>query len=441
MINGRNFFSGAGGSYGMGFIPLEPWEEREDDDVSIETITQKLTELAAIEAPDASVIFFQPPSIPGFGSSEGFEVKLLDRTGGSFNELDRIATEFTGSLLQREEIAFASNSFSTNFPQYQLDIDIANAKRAGVSVNEILRTLQGYIGGIFAADFSRFGKQYRVYVQSLPEDRATPNDLGKMFVRTGQGEMAPISQFVELNRIYGPQSVSRFNLFNAVTLNGDAAEGYSSGDAITGINQLAEAQLPQGYDIAYSGLTREEIASGGQAITIFLLSLVFVYFLLAAQYESYLIPFAVLFTLPIGIMGAFLTIKFTGLENNIFFQIALIMLLGLLAKNAILIVEFAIQRRREGMDLVDAAIDAAKVRLRPILMTSFAFICGLLPLVLATGVGAMGNRSIGTGAVGGLLVGTLIGVFVTPVLYIVFQALQEKISGKPVPAEQSKIKE
>lgn len=441
MINGRNFFSGAGGSYGMGFIPLEPWEERNDDEVSIENITQKLTELAAIEAPDARVIFFQPPSIPGFGSSEGFEVKLLDRSGGSFKELDRIATEFTGSLLQREEIAFASNSFSTNFPQYQLDIDIANAKRSGVSVNEILRTLQGYIGGIFAADFSRFGKQYRVYVQSLPEDRATPNDLSKIFVRTNQGEMAPVNRFVKLNRVYGPQSVSRFNLFNAVTLNGDAAEGYSSGDAITGINQLADAQLPQGYDIAYSGLTREEIASGGQAITIFLLSLVFVYFLLAAQYESYLVPFAVLFTLPIGIMGAFLTIKFAGLENNIFFQIALIMLLGLLAKNAILIVEFAIQRRREGMELVDAAVDAAKVRLRPILMTSFAFICGLMPLVLATGVGAMGNRSIGTGAVGGLLVGTLIGVFVTPVLYIIFQALQEKITGKPVPAEQSKIKE
>ena len=441
MINGRNFFSGAGGSYALGFIPLDAWGKRTDKDISIESLTAQLNKIATANAPDAKVIFFQPPSIPGFGSSDGFEAKLLDKTGGSFDELDKVAKDFTNALIQKNEIAFASNSFSTNFPQFQVDINIATAKRAGVSVSDILKALQGYVGGIFAADFSRFGKQYRVYVQSLPGDRATPDDLSKMFVRNNQGQMAPISEFITLERVYGPQSVNRFNLFNAVTLNGSAAPGFSSGDAITQISQVAEETLPEGYDIAFSGLSREEIASGGQASTIFLLSLVFVYFLLAAQYESYLIPFAVLLTLPVGIMGAFLTIKFTGLENNIFFQIALIMLLGLLAKNAILIVEFAVQRRKDGMSIVDAAIDAARVRLRPILMTSFAFILGLMPLVLANGVGAIGNRSIGTGAVGGLLIGTLIGVFITPVFFIVFQGFQEKISRKSATTNQSISKE
>lgn len=431
MINGRNFFSGAGGSYALGFIPLQGWNDREGEDVSIQAITAKLTQLSITVAPDAKVIFFQPPSIPGFGASDGFEARLLDRTGGSFENLDKVAKEFTGSLIQQDEIAFASNSFSTDFPQYQIDIDIATAKKSGVSVSEILGALQGYVGGIYAADFSRFGKQYRVYVQSLPDDRSDPGDLSKIFVRNSTGQMAPINQFITLNKVYGPQSVSRFNLFNSVTINGSAAPGSSSGEAIAKVEELSNSSLPQGYDIAYSGLTREEIAAGGQASTIFILSLVFVFFLLAAQYESFLVPFSVLLTLPVGIMGAFLTIKLAGLENNIFFQIALIMLLGLLAKNAILIVEFAIQRRKSGMGIIEAAVDAAKVRLRPILMTSFAFILGLMPLVLASGVGAIGNRSIGTGAVGGLLVGTILGVFITPVLFIIFQTLQEKISGNP----------
>jgi hydrophobic/amphiphilic exporter-1 (mainly G- bacteria), HAE1 family len=431
MINGRNFFSGAGGSYALGFIPLEPWEERGEDSLSIEFITEKFTRLAKEIAPDAEVVFFQPPSIPGFGSSEGFDLQLLDRTGGSFTRLDEVATELSRTLSAKEPIAFAQNPFSTEFPQYELEVDVARAKQAGVTVNDILRSLQGYIGGIETTDFSRFGKLYRVKIQSLPQYRNTVESLNVMFVRNQDGEMAPINQFVTLNRVYGPQSVSRFNLFNAVNLTGSAAPGYSSGDAINIINEIAAQDLPQGFDIAFSGLTREEIAAGGQAITVFLLSLLFVYFLLAAQYESYIIPLAVIFSLPIGIMGAFLTTKFSGLENNIFFQIALIMLVGLLAKNAILIVEFGIQRRRQGMGIVDAAIDAAKVRLRPIVMTSFAFILGLTPLVLASGVGANGNRSIGTGAVGGLFAGTVLGVFVIPILYIFFQYLHEKVSGPP----------
>ncbi len=438
MINGRNFFSGAGGSYALGFIPLDNWEDRDEDSLSIAAITEKMVNLAEEIAPDAEVVFFQPPSIPGFGSSDGFEIQLMDRTGGSFQELDKVATDFSNSLMSNDAIAFAQNPFSTEFPQYEMEIDVARAKQGGVSVDDILSTMQGYVGGVFATDFSRFGKQYRVYIQSLPQDRDDPESLNSMFVRNEDGEMAPLSQYVSLERVYGPQSVSRYNLFNAVNISGSAATGYSSGDAIEVINELANQDLPLGYDIAFSGLTREEIAAGGQAVTVFLLSLLFVYFLLAAQYESYIIPLAVIFSLPVGIMGAFLSIKFTGLENNIFFQIALIMLVGLLAKNAILIVEFGIQRRNEGMSIVNAAIDAAKVRLRPILMTSFAFILGLTPLVLASGVGANGNRSIGTGAVGGLLAGTVLGVFVIPILYILFQYLHEKIAGPPAAVKASK---
>ncbi|MCM5662073.1 efflux RND transporter permease subunit [Galbibacter mesophilus] len=432
LISGSNFFSGAGSSYALGFIILEDWDERTTDATSMEGITAQLYQKTA-GLSDAKLIFFQPPSIPGFGSSEGFEVQLLDRVAHSLEDLDKVASEFAGALMQHPEIGFANNSFSTNFPQLEMDINIAKAKEAGISVSDIISTLQGYIGGFYAADFSRFGKQYRVFVQSEPEDRSEVSSLNSIYVRNNEGEMAPVSSFVTLKRVYGPQSVNRFNLFNAVTVNGSAAPGFSSGDAINTINQVAEETLPNNYEIAYSGLTREEIASTGQSGLIFALSILFVYFFLAAQYESYILPFSILLSLPIGVMGAFLTTKFAGLQNNIYFQIALIMLIGLLAKNAILIVEFALQRRRQGVALVEAAIDGARVRLRPILMTSFAFILGLMPLVLASGVGAEGNNSIGTGAAGGMLIGTVLGVFVIPVLFVVFQWLQEKISGAPTP--------
>jgi HAE1 family hydrophobic/amphiphilic exporter-1 len=297
-------------------------------------------------------------------------------------------------------------------------------------VQTIFNTLQGYIGSIFAADFSRFGKQYRVYVQALPEDRASESDLNNIYVRTASGEMTPITQFVTLKRVYGPQSVTRFNLFNSTKVTAAPAPGYSSGDVIAAVEDVSKT-LPSNFDIAYSGLTLEEKSAGNQTTMIFILSLVFVYFLLAAQYESYLLPFSVLFSLPVGVFGAYISTQFMGLQNNIYFQIALIMLIGLLAKNAILIVEFALQRRKHGESILDAAIDGAEARLRPILMTSFAFIFGLMPLVLSNGVGAAGNRSIGTGAVGGLLIGTILGVFVIPILFILFQWLQEKITGAP----------
>ncbi|WP_417238239.1 efflux RND transporter permease subunit [Bizionia sp.] len=430
-ISGQNFFSGAGSSNAMGFIILESWDDRDTDATTVNAIIGQLFQKAAM-IPDANIIFFTPPSVPGFGSADGFEMRLLDRNARPLTELDDTANDFVQLLNQKPEIAFASNSFSTNFPQLQLDINAERAKEAGISTSAILSALQGYIGGNYVADFSKFGKQFRVFIQALPEDRVDETSLNSMMVKTPTGEMTPISQYVSFKRVYGPQTVNRFNLFNAVTVNGAATPGYSSGDAINAINELAENNLPEGYQIAYSGITREEIASSGQSTVIFMISILFVFFLLAAQYESYLLPLVIIFSLPIGVAGAYLTTYLAGLENNIYFQIALIMLLGLLAKNAILIVEFAVQRRQHGLSIVDAAIDGAKVRLRPILMTSFAFILGITPLMLAKGVGAVGNNSIGTGAVGGLLVGTVVGVFVIPVLFVIFQWLQEKITGAPV---------
>lgn len=428
-INGVSLISGAGNNYGLGFVKLKDWSERTDDDQSVQAITGKLFGIAAT-LPEANIIFFSPPSIPGFGTSGGVEVNLLDKSGGNFQELDKVNQEFISKLNQRPEFQYAQSSFSTKYPQYKLDINMELAKDYGVNINTIFNTLQGYIGSIYAADFSRFGKQYRVYIQTLPMDRAEKQDLGNMYVPTKNGDMAPITQFVSLDRVFGPQSVTRFNLFNSTKVTGATNPGYSTGDAIAAIEEVS-AELPGNFDTAYSGLTREELAAGDQTTIILMLVIVFVYFLLSAQYESYLLPFAVLLSLPVGMFGAFLTTKLAGLENNIYFQIALIMLIGLLAKNAILIVEFAIQRRKQGESIVDAAIDGAKVRLRPILMTSLAFIFGLMPLVLATGVGSEGNRAIGTGAVGGLFVGTVVGVFVIPILYMLFQWLQEKISGAP----------
>lgn len=428
LVNGFSLISGAGSNYGLGFISLDDWDKRKDESLSSDAIIGRMFQAAAT-IPDANILFFSPPSVPGFGVSSGFEMSVLDRLGGSFTELDRVTKEFIGQLMKRPEILYAQSSFNTQYPQYEIVVNVPRAKEAGVSISSIFSTLQGYIGGIYAADFSRFGKQYRVFVQALPQARANPDDLNSLFVRNAEGQMAPITEFVQLKRVYGPQSVTRFNLFNSAAVNGAAAPGYSSGDAIAAVQQMSR-NLPANYSIGFSGLTREEIAAGSQTVFIIILSILFVYFILSAQYESYIIPLAVLLSLPVGIMGAYVTTKLAGLQINIYFQIALIMLLGLLAKNAILIVEFALQRRKAGYTIADAAFEGARVRLRPILMTSFAFIVGLLPLVFASGIGAAGNRSIGTGAVGGLLVGTLLGVFVIPILYIIFQWMQDKVSGR-----------
>ena len=426
VIAGNSIISGTGSNYGMILIKLRSFEERKSADTAIQTIIGKLFGVAA-GFTDAQMIFFQPPSVPGFGMSSGFELKLLDKSGGNINDFDKVAKEYLGALMSRPEIMYAQTSLNTNFPQYEIDINIERAKQSGVSVSNIFSTLQGYIGGLYAADFTRFGKQYRVYVQADPKDRINEASLNKMYLKTSSGTMAPVSQFVSLKRVYGPNSINRFNLFTSANITGAANPGFSTGDAIAAVNQVSEQTLSSNYGIDFTGLTREEVNSGSQTAIIFALCILFVYFILSGQYESYILPLAVLLSVPCGIMGAYLSQWLAGLENNIYFQIALVMLVGLLAKNAILIVEFALQRRAHGMTIIGAAIDGAKARLRPILMTSFAFIVGLLPLVFATGVSSVGNRSVGTGAAFGLLIGTVLGLFVIPVLFVIFQTIQEKV--------------
>lgn len=427
-LAGMDLMSGTGSSYAAIFIRLKPWSERTKKGQDIKSIVGQLfAKTAAIKG--ANIIFFAAPTLQGFGNNDGFEFQLQDKTGGSYKAFDGVIGKFMGTLNQRPEIMYAATSYNTSFPQYEVSVNVAKCKEAGIAVNTVLETLQGYFGGIYASDFNRFGKQYRVMIQAEASQRTNKESLSKIFVRNDKGVMAPISGFVTLKKTYGPEFINRFNLFTSGAVNGAPKPGYSSGDAIKAIQQVADQTLPQGYTFEFSGLTLEELSSGNQTLLIFILSLLFIYFLLSAQYKSYILPFSVLLSLPIGLAGAFLFARLFGLDNNIFLQISLIMLIGLLAKNAILIVEFALMHRLSGRNLIQSAISGATARLRPILMTSFAFIFGLLPLMLATGAGAISNRSIGTAAVGGMLIGTVFGVFVIPVLFVVFQALQEKISG------------
>ncbi|AXG73988.1 hydrophobe/amphiphile efflux-1 family RND transporter [Flavobacterium arcticum] len=425
-----------GGSYAFTVIRLKDWSERTEPNQTVDAIVGELFAKTA-GFKDARMLFFTPPSVQGFGNADGFEFKIEDKGDDDWATVSKVSNEFLAALSQRPEVQYAITNFNPNFPQYQMDINVERAKDASVSVSDIFNTMQGYYGGLYTTDFNRFGKQFRVMIQAKPENRADERSINDVYVRNASGEMVAISQFVDFKKIYGPEAVSRFNLLKAVNVNGKANPGYSSGDAIKAIQEVAAEHLPSSYTYEFSGMTREEILAGNQAAGVFLLSLIFVYFLLSAQYESYVLPLSVLLSLPVGIAGAIGFVKLAGLENNIYFQVALIMLIGLLAKNAILIVEFAVQRRRHGMSLTQSAIEGAKARLRPILMTSFAFILGLLPLALATGVGAVGNRSIGMGAVGGMLVGTVFGVFVIPILFVIFQGLQERISGKPEEKEET----
>ncbi|SMD00499.1 efflux RND transporter permease subunit [Pedobacter africanus] len=425
-VVGRSMISGSGSSYGMVIGKLKPWNERQRDVKAI--IGELFAKTAGIKG--ARVIFFAPPTIQGFGTSGGFEFQLQDKTGGDINKFNTVSNEFLAALSKRKEIQYASTSFNPNFPQYQIDVNVATVKQAGLSVSDVLGVLQGYYGGVYASNFNKFGKQYRVMYQADAPYRANQQTLNSIYVRNASGKMAPISNFITLKKVYGPQAISRFNLFTSIAVTGSPNTGFSSGDALKAVQEEAAIHLPTGYGYEFSGLSREEMSSGSQTIFIFLLCVIFVYFLLCAQYESYILPLAVLISLPIGLAGVFIFDKIFKVDNNIYTQITLIMLVGLLAKNAILIVEFAVERRRKGMSIVSAAISGATARLRPILMTSFAFILGLLPLMLSTGVGAAGNKSIGTGAVGGMLIGTIFGVFVIPALFIVFQSLQEKVSSK-----------
>ena len=425
-VVGRSMISGAGSSYGMVIARLKPWNERERDVKAV--IAELFAKTAGLKG--AKVIFFAPPTIQGFGTSGGFEFQLQDKTGGDILDFNKVGADFLAALNKRPEIQYASTSFNPSFPQYQVDVNVAKVKQAGLSVNDVLNVLQGYYGGVYASNFNKFGKQYRVMYQADAMYRSNEQSINSIYVRTAGGNMAPISEFIHLERVYGPQAITRFNLFTSMAVTGNPKPGYSSGDALRAVQEEAARVLPAGYGYEFSGLSREEMNSGSQTIFIFLLCVIFVYFLLSAQYESYVLPLAVLFSLPIGLAGVFIFDKIFSIDNNIYTQITLIMLVGLLAKNAILIVEYALDRRRRGMGIVEAAIQGATARLRPILMTSFAFILGLLPLMLSTGVGASGNKSIGTGAVGGMLIGTLLGVFVIPALYIVFQTIQEKVSSK-----------
>lgn len=427
---GSDFFSGKGSSYAVQYVKLKHWDERKEKGEDSQSIVQELFEKTA-HIKGANIVFFAAPTLQGFGNNSGFELQMQDKTGGDYKKFEAVLQTFINNLNQRPEVMFATTSFNTNFPQYEVSVNVVKAKQAGVSVTELLSTLQGYLGGIYATNFNRFGKQYKVMIQAGPNFRENKDAINGLYVKNSEGMMTPITAFINLKKVYSPEFLTRFNLFNSAMVSGAPKAGYSSGDAIKAIEEVALKTLPKGYGFEYSGLTREESTSGSQTTIIFILSIVFVYFLLSAQFKSYILPLAVLFSLPIGLAGAFIFAKLFAVDNNIFLQISLIMLIGLLAKNAILIIEFALQRRLQGESIKEAAIAGAHIRLRPILMTSFAFIFGLLPLMLASGAGALSNKSIGTAAVGGMLIGTLVGVLAIPTLFVVFQSLHERILGKP----------
>lgn len=418
-----------GSSYGLLVMSLKDWDEREGITVKdvIGELTQKVSHIR-----DGKIIFFVPPTVPGFGISSGFEMQLQDKSGGSLEKFYQVQQDYIRKLSEREEIQYASSSFNINFPQYEFDVNVDKCKLAGVRVSDVFSTLQAYYGSSIVSDFNRFNKYYRVLIQAAPENRESLISINAVKVRNSSGEMVPISTLVDFKRVYGPELLNRYNLYTATAVTGAPAPGYSTGDAIRAIREVAQEELPTGYGYDFSGITREEIESSGQQGIIFLLCFIFVFLILSAQYESYIIPWSVLISLLIGVAGVYIFINIFGIESNIYVQVALIMLIGLLAKNGILIVEFAKQRYDSGMPVVEAAISGAKARLRPILMTSFAFIFGLIPLCTSSGAGAVGNISIGIAAVGGMFIGTLFGVFIIPVMYIIFQNLESKLSKKRV---------
>jgi len=421
----------AGSTYGMGMINLAGWEER-DQSVD-ELITQLRKKTKGIS--DASIEFFPPPSVPGFGNASGVELRVLDKSGtGNLQRTADVTQDFIAALGKTPAIGSAFTNYDANFPQYLIHVDQEQAAKKGVTVDQAMSTLQTLIGSYYASNFIRFGQLYKVMVQASPEYRVNPDDLLKLYVKNNRGELVPYSTFVRIERVYGPDQLTRYNMYTSAMVSADATPGHSTGDAITTIEKTAKQVLPKGYSFEWSGMTREQVLSGNQALYIFALVIVFVYLILAAQYESFLLPLPVLLSLPTGIFGAFLFLKILGLENNIYAQVALVMLIGLLGKNAILVIEVAEQRRRAGASVFDAVIEGTLSRLRPILMTSFAFILGLMPLVIADGAGALGNRSIGTAAAGGMLLGTTFGLLLVPGLYVVFAGLikvEKKDEARP----------
>lgn len=389
----------------------------------------------------AQSFVFSFPTVPGFSNVDALDFVLEDKAGGKLDKFGGIANHFIAELMKRKEIAVAFTTFRADYPQYQMVLDHEKIEQLGVDEKDVLSTMQSYFGSAQVSDFNRFGKYYRVMVQAEQEERADPASMNQIYVKNKMGNMVPVKTMIRLRRVYGPEVITRYNLFNSIGVNAVPKPGYSTGSAIQAVREVAANVLPTGYSYEFSGMTREEISSGGQSVIIFVLSLLFVYFLLCAQYNSYILPLAVVLSVPTGIIGVFIAIGLTGIDNNIYIQVALIMLIGLLAKNAILIVEFAVQRRHAGHTLVESALEAAKLRIRPIIMTSIAFVAGISPMMRATGPSAMGNHSISIGAAGGMLGGVVLGLFIIPVLFVVFQALHEKVSGKQIHSEPELVLE
>lgn len=425
-VSGYSMMGGQAPSGGMLIIKLKPWEERTGNKDNINAVINEIYRRTA-NVKSAKLFVFAQPTIMGYGMGSGFELYVQDRAGGDINTLQKYTTNFIAALNQRPEIQMAYTSFDTKFPQYTVEVDAARCQRAGVTTTDVLSALSGFIGGNYSSNFNRFSKLYRVMVQADKTYRLDKDALNNMFIRTSSGEMAPIGQFVTLTKVYGTETLSRFNLYSSIQVNGLPADGYSTGEAIAAIEEVAKETLPVGYGYEFGGITREEVGSGSNTVIIFGICIIFVYLILCALYESLFVPLAVMLSVPFGLMGSFLFAKMWGLENNIYMQTGLIMLIGLLAKTAILLTEYASARRRQGMTIAQAAVSAAGVRLRPILMTALTMIIGLFPLVVASGAGANGNISLGVGTVGGMLIGTLALLFVVPTLFIVFQTLQERL--------------
>ena len=425
-VAGYGLLAGQGSSFGMLILKLKPWDERPGDEDNVQSVIGQVYARTA-DIKDASVFAISPGMIPGYGMGNALELHMQDKMGGDMNEFFTTTQQYLGALNQRPEISMAYSTFDVRYPQWTVEVDAAKCKRAGITPDAVLSTLSGYYGGQYVSNFNRFSKVYRVMIQADPVFRLDETSLDNAFVRMSNGEMAPLSQFVTLTRSYGAESLSRFNMYNSIAVNAMPADGYSTGDAIKAVQETAEQSLPKGYGYDYGGITREENQQSGTTIIIFGICFLMIYLILSALYESFIIPFAVLLSVPCGLMGSFLFAWMFGLENNIYLQTGLIMLIGLLAKNAILITEFALDRRKTGMSITEAAVSGASARLRPILMTSLAMVIGLLPLMFAHGVGANGNSTLGTGAIGGMFIGMICQIFIVPALFVVFEHIQEKV--------------
>ena len=440
-VAGYGLLAGQGSSFGMLILKLKPWDERPGDEDNVQSVIGQVYARTA-DIKDASVFAISPGMIPGYGMGNALELHMQDKMGGDMNEFFTTTQQYLGALNQRPEISMAYSTFDVRYPQWTVEVDAAKCKRAGITPDAVLSTLSGYYGGQYVSNFNRFSKVYRVMIQADPVFRLDETSLDNAFVRMSNGEMAPLSQFVTLTRSYGAESLSRFNMYNSIAVNAMPADGYSTGDAIKAVQETAEQSLPKGYGYDYGGITREENQQSGTTIIIFGICFLMIYLILSALYESFIIPFAVLLSVPCGLMGSFLFAWMFGLENNIYLQTGLIMLIGLLAKTAILLTEYAAERRKAGMGLIASAVSAAKARLRPILMTALTMIFGLFPLMMSSGVGANGNRSLGTGVVGGMTIGTLALLFIVPTLFIAFQWLQERLRPvQSVPAHDWQIEE